>query len=197
MTPDNVPHLRDRFVEASKFVESTDCIEHRNKPSKNGAAQIRVKIDGVWKTKSVTWVAWFLAYGEALVDRYLFRQCENPRCVNPDHLWPIRSGEPLPHLTRRQREYRERLRRGEPSSPGVGSLTEEQVINIRHLRAKGKPLHHLIAEYRVSGMAIYAAASGRRHKYLNATHPGRLATKEERRANVVAAIERRRRHGNS
>jgi hypothetical protein len=69
-------------------------------------------------------VSWALAFGDIPVGQYVLHQCDNPRCVNPNHLF---LGDQLANI--RDCVSKGRIARG--SKNGQSKLTEEQVLEIR------------------------------------------------------------------
>lgn len=80
--------------------------------------------------------------------------CDNPPCVNPNHLI---LGSALDNA--RDAIERDRYRRG--SSAGRAKLTEQQVVDIRAARALGETQVALAEAFGVSRSAIQFALSGR------------------------------------
>lgn len=76
-------------------------------------------------------------------------KCNNPPCVNPDHLIP---GTYLDNNNDMYQSNRQVILRGEQS--GMSKLTEPEVIKIRILDAKGIDHYTIAAQFKVSRPTI-------------------------------------------
>jgi hypothetical protein len=74
--------------------------------------------------------AWSDSGGEPLGDRILMHKCDNPPCVNPDHLFPGTHQD-----NQQDKINKNRQARGETS--GSSRLTAAQVLEMRKRRAEG------------------------------------------------------------
>lgn len=75
-------------------------------------------------------LAWFLTYGEILNGLKVLHHCDNPPCCNPAHLW---LGTILDNLE----DMRNKGRGACGEASGSAKLTEQEVLEIRHLYSKG------------------------------------------------------------
>jgi HNH endonuclease len=86
----------------------------------------------------------------------VFHKCDNPQCVNPQHLW---LGTNLDNVLDRQQK--ERQSRGERHA-GV-KLTESDVIEIR---SSWEPMKAFAKRKRLNSSTVRSAALGRSWRYL-------------------------------
>lgn len=96
-------------------------------------------------------LSWLLHKGELGPDEYVLHRCDNPPCVNPDHLFKGSRADNASDKTRKGR-----ARGG--SSKGVknpsAKLSPDDVREIRRLAANGVSCRSLGARYGVTGTAI-------------------------------------------
>lgn len=95
-------------------------------------------------------VAWEIAHGIPDDDLFVLHSCDNPRCVNPAHLF---LGTNQDNIDDRERKNRNRPPRGEKH--WCSKLTDSQVLEIRSRYAAGETNQRQLGrEYGVSGVQI-------------------------------------------
>ena len=102
------------------------------------------RLDG--KNRGAHRVSWMLQHGAVPGGLFVLHRCDNPSCVNPDHLW----------LGTNADNMRDKVEKGRaPALPGESNgqakLTEADVIAIR---ADHRSLRAIAAEYGVSHALI-------------------------------------------
>ena len=106
-------------------------------------------------------VAYMLRYG-SIPDGYLIcHKCDNPSCVNPDHLF---LGTPAQNMA--DKRYKGRIRPGDHSGEHNGNafLTTDQVVEIRKRFASGETAKSLASEFGVSYQSIQRIVQGKQWK---------------------------------
>ena len=104
------------------------------------------------ETLLATHVAWFLSTG-APPDEFVLHKCDNPKCVNPAHLFV---GTHLDNM--RDQRAKDRHQHGENHQ--WAKLTAGDVVEIRRRRAKGETLASIADDYGVTFQNISKIAKG-------------------------------------
>lgn len=109
-------------------------------------------------------VSWMLTYGEIPDKLFVLHKCDNPKCVNPNHLFLGTQLENMQDMTRKGR--------GKPFV-GIGEknprakLKKEDVLEIRNLYGTGKHTCGSLAKiYKVSNVQINWIVNKKSWKYL-------------------------------
>lgn len=115
--------------------------------------------------------AWMLHHGCVPCGQCVCHRCDNPACVNPDHLFLATHDENMADMTRKGRQ---------PTSPGArrmdisgvrngsAKLDEGKVLIIRQMVGQGHPLAPLARRYGVSYATVQKAASGETWRHVGA-----------------------------
>lgn len=95
-------------------------------------------------------VAYMIAHGEIDDDLLCCHTCDNPSCVNPDHLFLGTANDNLQDMIRKGRAVLST--KGERH--GRAKLTESDVLEIRRLHASGVSQRSLSRKYKMSVASI-------------------------------------------
>lgn len=151
----------ERFLYQCVSGTSDECWEWTGARVSKGYGNFTVTVDGKQKSFTTHIVAWEIANGQKVPQGFVVRhKCDNPPCVNPNHL----------ELGTHKDNKRDQLDRGRftpqlGEAHGCAKLTETQVLEIRTL--VGHVSRRRLAElYRVSLPTIQAIVSGRLWKHL-------------------------------
>jgi len=100
-------------------------------------------------------ISWMIHYGDIPEGRYICHHCDNPCCVNPDHLF---IGDHASNMYDKARKGRCSRLNGE--SNGNSKLTNYSVRKIRELLNKGMKGYKIAPIFNVSDVTIYMIKNG-------------------------------------
>ncbi len=107
-------------------------------------------------------VSWELNFGPIPARAFVLHRCDNPGCVRAEHLELGAAKKNTADMFERSRnKHRSNLPLGSPK------LTEQQIAIIRQVRASGKPIAHLAAEFGVATSTVYRIANSVRRDWWN------------------------------
>jgi hypothetical protein len=104
-------------------------------------------------------VSWQSVNGDIPVGMLVLHRCDNPPCVNPDHLFLGTNQDNMDDMTAKGRRV---IGERSPRS----KLTAAKVIEIRRRRDAGERTEDLAAEFGVSSAGLYSAAVGLTWRHL-------------------------------
>lgn len=156
--------LRERFERSYRKNATTGCWLWTGQRNDEGYGRIAVKGQ---KMQLAHRIAWMLYKGPIPRESrhrnglaHILHHCDNPRCVNPDHLY---AGDDQANT--HDKIARGRYRRGqiEGSKVGTAKLTEEQVALIKQSPERGTVLAR---QFVVSKTVIYLIRNGTRWRHV-------------------------------
>lgn len=107
-------------------------------------------------------LSWEIQNGTIPKDLLVLHKCDNPSCINPEHLF---LGTDADNVCDKMNKGRHRKRSGEAT--GTAKVTKEQVIEIRERFAQGGIHHSQIAkEFGLSRMAVSFIVRRRTWKHI-------------------------------
>lgn len=94
---------------------------------------------------------------------YVCHRCDNPKCVNPDHVFV---GTPKDNASDMMKKNRH-ARTSQPGSKhGMSKLTEDDVLKIRLLRATGLTHRKIAEQFGVSSSMVTYILNGKNWKHI-------------------------------
>lgn len=125
-----------------------DCIEYQGCKKHDGYGWVTYKN----KQMGAHRAAWIKANGQIPAGMCVLHKCDNPPCVNLDHLYLGTHGKNMEDRSIRQRT-------------NLTKLATADVISIRRLRLSGWSVKDIASRFDVTAAAIYAILSGRSRRH--------------------------------
>ena len=142
--------------------KTSECWLWAAATDKDGYGIFRGEVGGVLYKRAHRF-SWALHTGEILPSKALIcHECDNPRCVNPDHLFV---GTPAENMRDKIKKGRHRVKRGEESPHA--KLKEAEIMAIV---ADPRPYSQIAADYDVSASTIGDIKRRRSWKDLEIDH---------------------------
>lgn len=148
--------------------EKADVFKEKMKPMPNGCIEWTGNIDTTGygrfgfdqKILLAHRVSWVLFKGEIPKDMCILHKCDNPPCVNPEHLFLGDRGENARDMAKKGRQWVQKNPNGRPICPlelkprgekhGNAKLSNEEVLSIRTRFCAGEKQKDLAAIFGVS-----------------------------------------------
>ena len=129
---------RERIYKMTEIDVTSMCwnwigtLKGKTKLNGYGSVTVGSRVDNTRKTISAHRFSYLTFKGEIPNGMFVCHKCDNPRCVNPSHLF---LGTRQDNVDDRERKGRNIVPSGE--SHGYSKLTELQVLLIRQMRVDG------------------------------------------------------------
>ena len=156
--------LRKRIYSRVKVNEETGCWEWQGcKRSGYGRTIIGSRTDGTRRTECTHRISYMLNYGEIPKGMEVCHKCDNPSCINPDHLFLGTYKDNAMDCLNKGRMF---TQIGEEHASS--KLTEEIVKNARIEYSKGNiSSRELAKKYNVSRKTMWDALTGKTWKHVS------------------------------
>lgn len=155
--PPKYTKLEVRLWSRIEVNESSSCWEWQGPVNRKGYGSINGHYP---RREFVHRLSWMWSKGEIPTDLCVLHKCDNPRCVNPEHLF---LGSLIDNALDRDRKGR--CQHGETHY--ISKLTENQVREIRRLRGLGILYSTLVRKFKVSMSTIEDILMGRTWKHVS------------------------------
>lgn len=146
----------------SKVDKTGDCWSWTAYTNKSGYGVFR--LDG--KTLTSHRLSWIWANGSIPDGMHILHRCDNPKCVNPEHLWAGTHSDNMKDMARKGRWGKPRVR-GERH--GHSKLTNEDVRRIKILSAIGFNQGRIAAKMGVTQNAVSLIHLGKNYSHVIVT----------------------------
>lgn len=160
--------IRERLYSRVSINPITGCWEWNGSKSEKGYGRTIVgsRKDRSRKTISTHRLSYILNFGEIPEGMEVCHKCDNPCCVNPDHLFV---GTHRDNMDDRERKGRNKPQKGEKN--GRAKLTEVDIMAIKEKRKIGVPYYKIAEEYGVHKRTVMDAVSGKNWAYVLPPEP--------------------------
>jgi hypothetical protein len=144
-TDPQLPNRKDRSYDANRVEwvaefrrriskDPDGCWRIRGRAA-NKAGHVHILLPNGWRIYAHR-IAWWLANGKIPTGMSVLHRCDNPRCVNPAHLF----------LGTTKDNMHDAIQKGRKNCFGRQRLNADQVREIRALAARGDMTHKAIGE---------------------------------------------------
>lgn len=139
----------ERFWSHVDEKDKDDCWEWQAYKSKKGYGSFGVKRNILLAHR----ISWIIANGQIPKGKIIMHKCDNPPCVNPEHLF---CGTPMDNMMDKMRKGRYKkgkIVRGE--SHPISKLKKEDIPKIRNLYDQGISTHKIGKRFGVNSKTIW------------------------------------------
>lgn len=144
--------LQERLKRRSRICKQTGCWiwfgakKGNSKLTRYGNIMVGSRTNGTHKTTSTHRASYQAFIGEIPKNKWVLHKCDNPSCINPDHLF---LGDRQSNVNDRQNKGRNQPIDGE-KNPNC-KHTSEEIKEIRKLRKQGMTLRKIAEKFGYSG----------------------------------------------
>lgn len=121
---------------------------------KNRYGVFNLKINGKFLNRYCHRISYMIHKGD-IGDKFVCHKCDNPKCVNPDHLFLGTHDDNMKDMVAKGRS-------NIGSNNGMSKLTIDKVRTIRNLINNGKSTHEVAKKFGVRASAISRIANYKR-----------------------------------
>lgn len=140
----------DRLKFAGWTVTDSGCWEWDGRLDKQGYGVLALRDKRQVFAHRTAYSVWV---GELIDGQAVCHACDNPKCINPEHLWQGTNGDNLRDMTIKERG-------------NTRKLTADDVREIRRRRANRERVDDLAEEFGVNVSTVYNAVKGRTWKHV-------------------------------
>ena len=134
-----------------------NCIEYQGCRKSNGYGWVTYK----GKQMGAHRKAWIEANGEIPKGMYVLHKCDNPPCINIDHLFLGTPADNISDMVQKKRNRTGTALRQADGLPVRSKLTKNDVCAIKELRSTGMKQRDIAARFNVTQSCISLLLSGK------------------------------------
>lgn len=165
-----------RIQRLSKIDPATGCWNWNiSNGSKYGRLIVGSRTDGTRKSVGAHRYSFETFNGPIPDGLEVCHRCDNPACVNPEHLF---AGTRKENMNDRDAKGRNKIQRGEKC--GTAKLLEVDVVAAKRLRLKGQSYQEIADRFGVHKKTIMNAVSGKQWAHLLPPAPGQQVAQGEK-----------------
>ena len=139
-----------RFITKIKVDKRTDCWNWTASTNRKGYGHFGVRdADGKWRIKAAHRVSYEYCIGKIPSGIKVCHRCDNPKCVNPDHLW---LGTDKDNSVDKFRKNRQAIVAGSKNPNAI--LNEEAVKKLRQLYKAGYTKSNLASIFNIKLVTV-------------------------------------------
>jgi hypothetical protein len=155
----HVRSLADRFWE--KVDKTSECwLWTGSRYRSGGYGQFAVEYDeGRQRHGRAHRVAWILTHGAIPAGMEVLHSCDNPICVNPDHLFLGTQQDNMDDMIAKGRNYQDFVKRG-PDNVN-SKISTEEIETMKLLRNEGIPVKEIATRFGIHPQYLYQILEGK------------------------------------
>ena len=142
----------------------TECWPWKGRPTKVGGYGVLLRTHKLIRAHRLSWEIHYgpIPAGNGYHGICVCHECDNPICVNPDHLFLGSQQQNIDDMVNKERRKGHYIGEKNPSA----HLTEKQVINIREEISNGATYRYLAEKYNVGQSTIGRIKKGTHWKHI-------------------------------
>ena len=159
--------MRQKLLDRSEVMWDTGCREWRGAKNENGYGRI-------WDGERLVYAhraMWEVEHGPIPLGMSICHKCDNPRCIDLEHLFCATHMENMrDSVVKQRRKNGAAKRRGKPAAVrgAQHELAKMTEVQVRAILVDNRPAKDIAVEYGVSVSLVYGIRNGRNWGWLKA-----------------------------